>query len=73
MDTKGRLTAEKDQYTIWALSMPFTKKGSPVVGSFGAQIKGVIVIEASTWKRMCAENPQLAATQFRVAIHSRAE
>ena len=57
---------EQGQYTIWALSMPFRKDGSPVVGAFGAQIKGVIVIEAATWKRMCAENPQLAATQFRV-------
>jgi hypothetical protein len=57
---------DQGEYTIWSVFAPFRKDGSPVLGSFGASVKGVILIDVETWKRMCADNPQLAATKFRV-------
>jgi hypothetical protein len=53
-------------YRIWALACPFRKDGTPVLGSFGATIKGVVIIEHATWKRLCDDFPALARANFDV-------
>lgn len=53
-------------YRIWAAHCPFRKNGTPVLGTMGSGIRTVIVIEADTWKRLCADVPQLQTTQFEV-------
>lgn len=51
---------------IFVTPCPFNKHGAPVVGSFGSRIQNVVIITVETWNRLCAENPQLASTQFEV-------
>lgn len=53
-------------YRIWALGCPFRKDGWPVVGTFGARIGAVIILEADTWKQLCEAIPELAAMEFEV-------
>jgi hypothetical protein len=52
--------------TMFALFCPCRKNGAPVVGSFGAQIREVVIFDMREWKRLCEQVPQLATTQFRV-------
>ena len=53
--------------TIYVAKMaPLRKDGSPVLGSFGAQIGSLVIMDLATWKRLCAENPGLQTTRFRV-------
>jgi len=54
---------------IWVLHCPFRKTGSPVVGSFGATIRGVVIIPVETWTALCRQHPALAATQFEVGSY----
>lgn len=54
---------------IWALHCPFTKKGFPVLGSFGSTERSVIIITVADWKRLCAENPTMATTRFEVGSY----
>ena len=51
---------------IWAMWCPFRKTGSPVLGSFGATERQVIIIPVESWKKLCAENPGLQTRQFEV-------
>lgn len=51
-------------YRCWALEAPFTKKGWPVVGTFGATTRLVVIFDVETFKRLIRENPALAAVQF---------
>ena len=55
-----------EPYTIWALHCPFRKDGAPVLGTFGSETRGVVIIEVETWKRLCRDVPQLQTAQFRV-------
>jgi hypothetical protein len=59
------VSAEKP-YTMWVAHCPFRKNGSPVLGNMGSSIKGVVVMTTDEWKRLCADVPQLATTQFNV-------
>ena len=54
---------------IWVLHCPFKKTGVPVLGTFGATIRPVVVVPLETWKRLCAEIPELAAQQFEVGSY----
>lgn len=53
-------------YRCWALEAPFTKTGWPVVGTFGATSRQVVIFDAETFKRLIAENPALATVQFEI-------
>jgi hypothetical protein len=53
-------------YRVWAMHCPFRKDGAPVVGSFGRSVEPVVIMKMATWKRLCADVPQLQATQFEV-------
>lgn len=55
-----------DQPVIWAVHCPFRKNGTPVLGTMGAEIRGVIVIPVETWTALCREIPALGAKQFTV-------
>jgi hypothetical protein len=54
------------QPTIWAFHCPFRKEGSPVLGSFGATVRPVVILPMETWTRLCREIPALGAMQFNV-------
>lgn len=56
----------KPTYRIWALSCPFKKDGTPSLGTFGTTIRGVVIFDIATWKRLCADVPQLQTTMFEV-------
>lgn len=45
---------------------PYRKNGSPVLGSFGATIKPVVLFELDEWKRLCKLVPALADMEFDV-------
>ncbi len=51
---------------IWALHCPFRKNGTPVLGSFGATERAVVILPMATWTRLCREIPALGAMQFEV-------
>ena len=51
---------------IWSLPCPFTKDGVPVLGSFGKELKSVVIMEYKTWKKLCEEIPELGKRQFEV-------
>lgn len=51
---------------IWVLNCPFTKTGFPVTGTFGRTIQPVVIMTMDTWKKLCADVPQLQTTQFEV-------
>jgi hypothetical protein len=53
-------------YTIWALPAAFKKSGFPSMGSFGATVRNVVIMDAETFKRLVAEHPSLATAEFRV-------
>ncbi len=57
-------------YRIWALHCPFKKNGFPSLGTFGATEDTVIIMTLDTWKRLCADVPQLQTTQFDVGSYS---
>lgn len=59
------------RYRIWALHCPFRKDGTPVLGTFGTRVRGVIVIPVETWGRMVEDIPQLATAQFEVGSEVR--
>lgn len=59
-------TESKPQYRIWAMHCPFRKTGSPVLGTFGRDIKPVVIFEMATWTRLCQDVPQLQTTMFEV-------
>lgn len=60
-------------YRIWALHCPFRKNGTPVLGTMGSTIQGVIVIQVETWRRMVREIPALAAAPFEVGEEADAD
>ena len=57
---------KREPYTIWAMPTTFRKSGSPIMGTIGASVRHVVVMEAETFKRLVAENPNLATAEFRV-------
>lgn len=61
--------SEQAKYRIWALHCPFKKDGFPSVGNFGATVKPVVIMSMETWKRLCADVPQLQTTQFNVGTY----
>ena len=60
---------EKPKYRIWAMSCPFRKTGSPVVGHFGSTNETVVIFKMETWKRLCEDVPQLQTTMFEVGSY----
>lgn len=58
--------AEAPKYRIWAMACPFKKSGFPVVGTFGATVRNVVIFDVATWTRLCQDVPQLQTTQFEV-------
>lgn len=63
------MTDEQKPYRIWALPCPFKKTGVPVLGSFGATIRNVVVIPVETWTQLCRDCPDLAAKKFEVGTY----
>lgn len=61
---------ERSPYRIWTLMCPFKKNGFPSVGSFGASVDGVVIMKIETWKRLCADVPQLQTTAFDVGHYT---
>ena len=57
---------DRKPYRMWALSCPFRKDGTPVLGTFGAREQTVVIFTLETWRRLCADVPALATTQFEV-------
>lgn len=55
-----------EKLRIWAFHCPFRKTGSPVLGSFGATIRPVVIVPMETWTKLCREIPELGARQFEV-------
>jgi hypothetical protein len=53
-------------YTIWAGTTTFAKDGAPVLGSSGASMQRVIVMDVPTFKRLVKEHPSLATAKFLV-------
>lgn len=51
---------------IWAMHCPFRKTGSPVLGTFGAKVRPVVILPMETWTALCREIPELGAKQFEV-------
>jgi len=51
---------------IWAIYCPFRRSGSPVIGTFGAQVRPVVIVPMETWTALCREIPALGAKQFEV-------
>lgn len=51
---------------IWAMHCPFRKNGTPVLGSFGATERAVVIIPMTTWTKLCQEIPELGRMQFQV-------
>jgi hypothetical protein len=62
-------TKPRPTYRMWAMHCPFKKTGFPVLGSFGASEKAVVIMTVETWKRLCADVPQLQTTQFEVGSY----
>lgn len=56
-------------FRMWAMYCPFKKDGFPVLGSFGSQIKPVVILTMDEWLRLCEAVPQLAETQFEVGSY----
>lgn len=61
--------ASLPKYRIWVLHCPFKKTGVPVMGSFGASEKPVVIFTLETWQKLCADVPQLQTTQFEVGSY----
>lgn len=57
------------QYRIWVLHCPFKKNGAPSLGTFGATESPVVIFKLETWKKLCADVPQLQSTQFEVGSY----
>jgi hypothetical protein len=53
-------------YRIWVTPMLFKKNGFPSIGTFGASENNVVIMTTETWKRLCADVPQLQTTEFEV-------
>lgn len=58
-------TAEQP-FRIWAMECPFRRSGSPVMGTFGATAKPVVVMTTETWARLVQRIPELKTMQFEV-------
>jgi hypothetical protein len=54
----------REPYVMWTMSCPFGKNGFPVVGNFGSRVRQVVIMDAATFTRLVAENPNLATAQF---------
>lgn len=61
---------EKPKYRIWAMTCPFRKTGSPVLGTFGATMQPVVIFSMATWKQLCEDVPQLQTTMFDVGSYT---
>lgn len=66
MTTPPAAPVPTPKFRIWALHCPFRKNGTPVLGTFGGSIRGVVIFEMETWNRLCKEIPQLQTTEFEV-------
>jgi hypothetical protein len=64
------MSMSENKYRLWALHCPFRKDGTPVLGTFGAREQAVVILTLETWKRLCADVPQLQTTQFEVEAYS---
>ena len=58
--------AKPAPYTVWSTEAPFRKDGFPVVGTFGATSRSVIIMTRETFKRLVDEHPSLSTAEFRV-------
>jgi hypothetical protein len=54
---------------IWVMHCPFRKTGSPVLGTFGATTKPIVMMTLDTWKKLCQDVPALQTTQFEVGSY----
>jgi hypothetical protein len=55
---------------IWTAHCPFNKAGAPVLGNFGKEIRGVVIMEMTTWNKLCQDVPALQTMQFEVGTFS---
>lgn len=51
---------------IWTVYCPFRKNGTPVLGTTGSDVRGIVIIPVETWTALCREIPALGAKQFEV-------
>ena len=51
------------------INCPFKKNGVPSLGTFGASEQPVVIFTLETWKKLCADVPQLQTTQFEVGSY----
>lgn len=54
------------KYRIWVTHCLFKKNGFPSLGTFGRSEAPVVIMTTATWRRLCADVPQLQTTQFEV-------
>ena len=63
------VSVDPPKYRIWVMHCPFRKTGTPVLGTFGAQIEPVVIFKMATWKRLCQDIPALQTTMFEVGSY----
>lgn len=52
-------------YRVWSASAGFRKDGTPIIGgTFASSWQRVVVMDASTFKRLIADHPTLATAVF---------
>lgn len=51
---------------MWVTHCPFRKTGSPVLGTFGASTKPVVIMTMDTWNQIVKDVPALQTMQFEV-------
>ena len=61
--------SEQPKPRMWVLHCPFRKNGTPVLGTFGATEQPIVMMTLETWKKLCADVPQLQTTMFEVGSY----
>lgn len=62
-------TTEQKPFRMWAMHCPFKKDGFPVLGSFGKEVKPVVIITMDEWNRLNEAIPELGRTMFEVGSY----
>lgn len=63
------IESEKKPFRMWVMHCPFKKDGFPSLGSFGKDIKPVVIITMDEWNRLNESIPELAKTMFEVGSY----
>lgn len=57
---------DRKPYLVWAGTTAFHTDGAPILGTCGASAERVVVMRVETFKRLVAENRDLATAQFNI-------